>query len=135
MSAEAEVMERARRRLSIDGNDHVLDEVATGRLYFDGEPEVRLRASVAPGYSAYLLVVTIMGDSDEPVGLTVSLFEMPSALAQAMCENLVKADIVSRVEMSRGRVLSQKTRKVEAPSDLRTFMVVEMLGYARQFLK
>ena len=135
MSSEIAAMDRAKRRLPVAGHDLVLDEVATGRFYFGGEPEVRMRGSVEPDHSTHLLVITIMGDGDEPVGLTASLFQAPSGLSQGSLESVAKADIVSRVEMSRGKVLRQDGRKVEAPRDLRTFMVVEMLRSAHQFLE
>src|SRR4051794_29010076 len=102
------IQERAQRSISIDESDRTLCELATGRFYFDGEPEVRLRSDVLSEPSVFLLVTTVMGDGDEPVGLTTSLFQSDASGGHKRLEEAAKDDVASRVEMSRGKVLSQQ---------------------------
>jgi hypothetical protein len=107
-----------------------LVELATGRLYLDGEPEVRLRSSADFAEAVYLMVITIMSDGHQPIGLTASVFYARTPLApqdSLSLENAVKEDITQRVLSSRGEVVAQFVRFISRPVNLASLLVREML--------
>ncbi len=112
-----------------------LVELATGRLYLEGEPEVRLRSSVDFTEAVYLVVITIMSDGHQPVGLTASVFCAPTPQDphDRLClEDAVKEDINQRVLSSRGKVVIQFVRFISRPVNLASFLVREMLDASNQ---
>jgi hypothetical protein len=113
-----------------------LRELATGRLYIDGEPEVRIREKgVRPEQvNTLLLVVTKMGDEDGPVGLTSSLF-FPG---ESKLDDLVpeaKQHVADRVAQVGGVVLQQEIELLNGlPDDITRFVVINLLRHAKQLL-
>jgi hypothetical protein len=113
-------------------SNHGLLEVATGRFYVDGEPEVRLRMKIPAVYADdnLLSITTLMGDGDTTVGLTYSLFATGS-LDLMEAQPLAIEEIAARVEASSGHVISQDVRSIsKKPGDVVRFVVVEMLREA-----
>lgn len=110
-----------------------LIELATGRFYIDGEPEVRLRLkqrNELPSSGHLVAVTTIMGDGEEPVGLTCSIFS--TKLETDRAESLAKSEIAGRVEASGGRVLSQASQVLSGlPEDISRHVVIAMLRESR----
>jgi hypothetical protein len=111
-------------------------ELATGRFYIDGEPEVRIRQQPLPGAGreTLLLVVTTLGDDNGPVGLTSSMFATPAADVEAAVPQ-AKDNVAGRVASIGGRVLHQEVELLDAvPEDLTRFVVVNLLRSAERLL-
>lgn len=110
-----------------------IEEIATGRLYIGGEPEVRLRRKDVPpdAVGNLFLVVTEMGDESGPVGLTSSLFAAgASGIGSAAA--LAKEQIARRIASVGGQVLDQTVEQVHAlPDDLTRFVVINLLRAAK----
>jgi len=109
-----------------------LREVATGRLYIDGEPEVRIRDKDAARDSSarFMLVVTRMGDEDGPVGLTSSLFAAAGTAQDE--EDAALQFAATRVTACGGVVLGQTVERIDAPPDeVTTYLVKNLLRSAK----
>jgi len=116
--------------------DSLMRELSTGRLYVDGEPEVRIRHEAFQGCQLdnLLLVVTTMGDDAGPVGLTSSIFAA-EAIDVTQAGTAAMEDVAERVAAVGGRVLHQEVRPLrQLPKDLTRFVVVDLLQSAKRLL-
>src|SRR5882757_3035269 len=114
--------------------DSLMRELSTGRLYVDGEPEVRIRHEAFQGcrLDNLLLVMTTMGDDAGPVGLTSSIFAA-EAIDAAQAEKAAMENVAERVAAVGGRVVHQEVRPLrELPKDLTRFVVVDLLQSAKR---
>jgi len=116
--------------------ESLMKELSTGRLYVDGEPEVRIRHEALQGsrLDNLILVVTTMGDDAGPVGLTSSIFAA-DAIDAVQAERAAMENVAERVAAVGGRVVHQEVRPLrELPADLTRFVVVDLLQSAKRLL-
>jgi hypothetical protein len=112
-----------------------LIELAIGRFYCDGEPEVRLRSKAGEliPFECLVGLTTIMGDGENAVGLVHTIFA--TSLGREEAATKAKSNIAARVSAAGGTVIAQYAEDINSlPEDVSRHVVVTMLRDAKQYL-